>query len=683
MALAIPSSQATQDDIALEVTQTVDRERPVKLMRLRVRNNGSGSRRLRLYGYAEWVLGNNPQRTRPFVLSSHDEENGVLMARNAFSIDYGTRVAAFAASETPGSFSASRREFIGRHGTIRMPQAVAAGAQLSNSADLDGDPCAALAIDLTLAAGEERDVCFYMADTASNEEALSLIADIRKANFDDVLAASRAFWDGFTGRMQISTPDKAMNNMVNAWLPYQALGCRIMARTAFYQASGAFGFRDQLQDTLAFLMNAPELARKQILNAAARQFHEGDVQHWWLPNSGAGVRTHISDDVVWLAYAIDQYCTVTGDRSLLDEELPFVVGAQLMPGMHDAFFKPEVSTDKVSLYEHAALALDLAISRKGGNGLPLILGGDWNDGMNRVGFQGRGESTWLGWFLAGTLTAFIPYAEARGDKERVERWRTHLPELKKALESAGWDGGYYRRGYFDDGSPLGSHENFECQIDSIAQSWNILSGEGDRERGEKGMNAVLDRLVDDEARIIRLFTPPFAKSARDPGYIKAYPPGVRENGGQYTHAATWVVLALAEMNRGDDAWRCFEHLNPVNHALDRASADHYRVEPYVVAADIYGDGALTGRGGWTWYTGSAGWLYRVAIEGILGIRVANGHLYVKPALPSSWDGFAAELDLPHGKYRISVSKPSDSVGYLVTINDQAIARPEEGFAIGH
>ncbi|MGO4437313.1 GH36-type glycosyl hydrolase domain-containing protein [Rhizobium sp. RAF56] len=674
---------STQDDIALEVTQTVDRDRPVKLMRLRVRNNGSGSRRLRLYGYAEWVLGNNPQRTRPFVLSSHDEETGVLMARNAFSIDYGTRVAAFAASETSGSFSASRREFIGRHGTIRMPQAVAAGAQLSNSADLDGDPCAALAIDLTLAAGEERDVCFYMADTASNEEALSLIADIRKANFDDVLAASRAFWDGFTGRMQISTPDKAMNNMVNAWLPYQALGCRIMARTAFYQASGAFGFRDQLQDTLAFLMNAPELARKQILNAAARQFHEGDVQHWWLPNSGAGVRTHISDDVVWLAYAIDQYCTVTGDRSLLDEELPFVVGAQLMPGMHDAFFKPEVSTDKVSLYEHAALALDLAISRKGGNGLPLILGGDWNDGMNRVGFQGRGESTWLGWFLAGTLTAFIPYAEARGDKERVERWRTHLPELKKALESAGWDGGYYRRGYFDDGSPLGSHENFECQIDSIAQSWNILSGEGDRERGEKGMNAVLDRLVDDEARIIRLFTPPFAKSARDPGYIKAYPPGVRENGGQYTHAATWVVLALAEMNRGDDAWRCFEHLNPVNHALDRASADHYRVEPYVVAADIYGDGALTGRGGWTWYTGSAGWLYRVAIEGILGIRVANGHLYVKPALPSSWDGFAAELDLPHGKYRISVSKPSDSVGYLVTINDQAIARPEEGFAIGH
>ncbi len=306
------------------------------------------------------------------------------------------------------------------------------------------------------------------------------------------------------------------------------------------------------------------------------------------------------------------------------------------------------------------MALDLAIKRKGGNGLPLILGGDWNDGMNRVGIQGRGESVWLGWFLAGTLTAFLPYAQARGDKERVERWTKHLPELRKALETAGWDGGHYRRGYFDDGSPLGSNENFECQIDSIAQSWNILSGEGDRERGEMAMNAVLEKLVDDDNRIIRLFTPPFAKSARDPGYIKSYPPGVRENGGQYTHAATWVVMALAEMNRGDDAWHCFELLNPVNHARNRDQADTYRVEPYVIAADVYGEGQLTGRGGWTWYTGSAGWFYRVAIEGILGIRVKNGHLYVKPALPSKWDGFAADLDLPSGKYRISVSKVPDA-----------------------
>jgi cyclic beta-1,2-glucan synthetase len=673
---------STQDDIAMEMTHTVHRERPVKLMRMRIRNDGKEGRKLRLYGYAEWVLGSNPRRTKPFIMSTHDEGTGSLLASNPYSIDYSTRVAFFAASEAATSVSASRREFIGKFGTIQTPQAVAYGSELSNSVEMDGDPCAALAIDLTLAAGEERDICFYMGDTASQDEARTLISDIRGTDFDEVLQAGRSFWEGFTGRLQISTPDSAMNHMVNAWLPYQSLGCRIMARTAFYQASGAFGFRDQLQDTLAFVTHAPDLARKQILNAAQRQFREGDVQHWWLPETGAGVRTHISDDVVWLAYAVNQYCTVTGDRTLLDEELPFVEGAALMPGIHDAFYQPTVSADKVTVYEHAALALDLAIKRKGSNGLPLILGGDWNDGMNRVGFLGRGESTWLGWFLVSTLKDFLPYAEARGDQDRVERWTRHIPELKKALETAGWDGGYYRRGYFDDGSPLGSSESLECRIDSIAQSWSVISGEGDADHSQKAMGAVLDKLVDPDARIIRLFTPPFSKSNKDPGYIKAYPPGVRENGGQYTHAATWVVLALAEMKRGDDALRCFQMLNPVNHALDRASADVYRVEPYVVAADIYGEGQLTGRGGWTWYTGSAGWLYRVAIEGILGIRVRNGHLYVKPALPSTWDGFAAELDLPNGKYRISVSKTPDDTGYAVTINDQAITHPEEGYSIG-
>jgi cyclic beta-1,2-glucan synthetase len=673
---------SVQNDIVLEVTQTVDRHRPVKMTRVRVRNNGATKRRLRLYNYAEWLLGGNPQKTVPFILSSHDAETGTLFATNPYSIDYSGRIAFMGASEVPTSFSASRREFIGRFGTIQAPQAVVSGAALSGSLDLVGDPCAALAFDLTIEGGAERDICFYMGDTDTTEEASALVSDVRKSGYDDLLQANLSFWAGFTGRLQISTPDKAMDNMVNAWLPYQSLGCRIMARTAFYQASGAFGFRDQLQDTLAFLMHAPELARKQILNAASRQFHEGDVQHWWLPGNGAGVRTHISDDVVWLAYAIDQYCSVTGDKALLEEQLAFVEGVALMPGQHDAFYQPTVSADKVTLYEHAALALDLAIKREGSNGLPLILGGDWNDGMNRVGIQGRGESTWLGWFLVSTLTAFIPYAQARGDHDRVENWKKHIPKLKEALETAGWDGGYYRRGYFDDGTPLGSNENFECQIDSIAQSWSVISGEGNSAHSEKAMSAVLERLVDDDAGIIRLFTPPFAKSPKDPGYIKAYPPGVRENGGQYTHAATWVVLALAEMGRGDDAWRCFELLNPINHALDRASSDLYRVEPYVIAADIYGEGPLTGRGGWTWYTGSAGWLYRVAIEGILGIRVKDGHLYVKPALPSKWDGFAANLDLPSGKYRISVSKPSDAVGYVVTINDKAIAHPEEGYPIG-
>ncbi|MGR9170306.1 GH36-type glycosyl hydrolase domain-containing protein [Rhizobium sp. KDH_Rht_773_N] len=680
--LGYSTFSSTQHEIALEVTQTVHRDKPVKLQRLRLRNTGSAGRKLRLYAYVEWVLGNNPQKTAPFILSKRDEEAGALFATNPYSIDYAGRTAFFAASEAVSSFSASRREFIGRSGTIEAPVAVTAAAALSGSTGLDGDPAAILAIDIELGAGEERDVAFFLGDASGEEEARALIADIRKASFDDAVQANRGFWQEFTGRLQISTPDRGMNYLVNSWLPYQSLGCRIMARTAFYQASGAFGFRDQLQDTLAFVLQEPGIARRQIVNAASRQFREGDVQHWWLPGTGAGVRTMISDDVVWLAYAIDHYCSVSGDKSVLDEQLPFLEGPDLLDGQHDSFFKPELSEDTVSVYEHAALALDLAIARKGTNGLPLFLGGDWNDGMNRVGIEGKGKSVWLGWFLAGTLRSFIPYAEDRGDKARAAHWKAHLAELRKALESVAWDGGYYRRGTFDDGTPLGSKESLECQIDSIAQSWSVLSGEGDPERAIKAMDAVLERLVDEDARIVRLFTPPFERSLQDPGYIKAYPPGVRENGGQYTHAAAWVVMALAALKRGDDALRCFQILNPITHCLDKAAVERYRVEPYVVAADVYGHPPYAGRGGWTWYTGSAGWLYRAAVEGILGIRLKGGKLYIRPSLPSNWDGFAAEIERGGSKYRISVSKASNADGYTASINGSEIANPNEGYPVG-
>ncbi|MFN7026857.1 MAG: GH36-type glycosyl hydrolase domain-containing protein, partial [Pseudorhizobium sp.] len=398
------------------------------------------------------------------------------------------------------------------------------------------------------------------------------------------------------------------------------------------------------------------LARRQIINAAGRQFREGDVQHWWLPESGAGVRTRISDDVVWLAHAAQDYIGATGDESLLDEEIAFLDGPLLEPTQHDAFFQPRVSPEVASLYEHAARALDLAIERTGEQGLPLILGGDWNDGMNRVGIGGRGASVWLGWFLAGTLTEFVAYAKRRGDKMRVDRWLAHVDRLKQALEGAGWDGAYYRRGYFDDGSALGSSQNDECRIDSLSQSWSVLSGVGDGDRAQQAMDAVLSELVDEDAEIIRLFTPPFANTAQDPGYIKAYPPGVRENGGQYTHAATWVVMALARLGRGDDAWRCFQLLNPINRSRDAEAAETYRVEPYVVAADVYGAGSLTGRGGWTWYTGSAGWLYRAAVEGLLGIRREGERLLVSPVLPTEWYGFSAELIIDGTTYSIEVEK---------------------------
>ena len=667
--------------IDLDLVQTVDRERPVKYSRLIVTNTGGLPRRLSVYGYVEWVLGNNPTKTAPFVLTGHDENSGTLYATNPYSLDHSGRVAFFAVNRPLSGFTTSRREFIGRGGDIVIPKSVAEGRKLSGVVEHSGDPCAALATDITLEAGEKCELLFVLGDGDDTAAAIALSSEARQAAFDEVLDKVKAFWTEFTGIVQVETPDPALNLMVNTWLPYQSLGCRIIARSAFYQASGAYGFRDQLQDTLAFLLHRPELARKQILNAAARQFPEGDVQHWWLPQNGAGVRTMISDDVVWLAHAVEHYCSATGRKDILDEKLAFINGPALEPGRHDSFFQPDKTVESVALYEHCARALDLAIHRTGENGLPLILGGDWNDGMNRVGEAGRGTSVWLGWFLAGALRGFIPIARERGDAQRAGAWEDHLGRLKQALEAAGWDGDYYRRGYFDDGTPLGSAASIECRIDSIAQSWSSLSGEGDAGRSRQAMDAVLDTLVDDEAGIIRLFTPPLSATPQDPGYIKAYPPGVRENGGQYTHAATWVVMALAAQRRADDAWKCFSLLNPVNHAVDRDQADHYRVEPYVVAADVYGEGALTGRGGWTWYTGSAGWLYRSALEGILGIRRRGDRLIVDPVLPSEWNGFKVNLDLPEGRFAVVVTREAADGSMTVVVNDTVIADLQEGYSL--
>jgi cyclic beta-1,2-glucan synthetase len=531
------------------------------------------------------------------------------------------------------------------------------GAALSGTVEAGRDPCSALARDIEVAPGSETSLLILLGDAGSAAEASALVEKHRARNFNERLAEARQDWDGFLGTLEVETPDPAFNALVNRWLPYQALACRIRARSAFYQASGAFGFRDQLQDTMAFLLHDPSLAREQILNAASRQFPEGDVQHWWLPRTGAGVRTIISDDVVWLAYATAHYIAVTGDEAILKEEPHFIEGQPLKPAEHDAFYTPDVSKNRASLYEHCALALDLAVKRTGASGLPLMLGGDWNDGMSSVGDEGKGESVWLGWFLLKTLTDFIPFAKAREDKARAEAWRKRAKNLKKALEAAGWDGEWYRRGSYDDGTPLGSRSSDECQIDAIAQAWSVLSGQGGPERALTAMQSGIKMLVDDELKIVKLFTPPFDKNTKhDPGYIKSYPPGVRENGGQYTHGAIWFVIALAELGLADEAWRCFRMINPVNHALDKEAADRYRVEPYVVAADVYSVGPLAGRGGWTWYTGSAGWLYRASVEAILGIRKNGKTITVKPALPPEWNGFAATLRLGGGTYRIVVER---------------------------
>lgn len=656
---------ARHGDFDTELTHVVDPVDPIRVSRLTIRNTGSKAARLRVYGYAEWVLGNSRQRTAPNIVCWQDRESGSMLARNPFSLDYGERCAFLGSPTRPQSVSVDRADFLGHGGSVLQPQAVLAGKPLSNKVEAGTDPCAAIANDMVIEPGASATLIYLMGDAANPDEARELFQRHGAADFDARLKAIAEEWQGFLGTLQVKTPDPALDAMVNAWLPYQALACRVRARSAFYQASGAYGFRDQLQDTLALMLHDPKLAETQLLNAAGRQFAEGDVQHWWLPRSGAGVRTTISDDVVWLAYAANAYVTTTGDSAILDRPVPFIKGEALKEGEHDAFFKPETSEEVVPLYEHCARALDLAIERTGEDGLPLILGGDWNDGMNGVGKEGRGQSVWLGWFLARALEDFGAIATQRGDKARASRWKTHRGKLVKALNTSAWDGEWYRRGTYDDGSPLGSHLSDECQIDSIAQSWSVLSGAGDKAKAAQAMDSMEQRLVDADRDIVRLFTPAFYATPKEPGYIKAYPPGVRENGGQYTHAATWAVIAMAELGRADDAYRLMRMLLPVNHALNADAAEQYRVEPYVVAADVYGspDGKA-GRGGWTWYTGSAGWLYRAAVEGIFGIRKEGNRITVNPALPSDWDGFEAELVVDGCKYRITVQRGEKSEIFL-------------------
>ncbi|MCO4317017.1 protein ndvB [Phyllobacterium sp. 21LDTY02-6] len=666
--------------IGLELIHTVDPEHPVRLSRLKITNHGNAGRKLRAYGFIEWMLGSARSKTAPFIVPSYDAGKGVLFARNPYGIERRDQIAFFACSDKPASVTADRAEFFGNLGTVERPAAVLEAKALSNSVEAGGDPCSALAVDLTLAAGETKEVVFYTGDATSMEEAVQIVTDHAAKPFEETLAASKHVWSDFLGGLQVETPDEAFNVLVNRWLPYQSLACRIWARSAFYQASGAFGCRDQLQDSLSMLILDPTLARKQILNVSARQFTEGDLQHWWLPTTGAGVRTRISDDVVWLGYAIAHYTDVTGDFTILDETVPFIEGRALEEGEHDAFYQPTISEEVVSVYEHAARALDLAVERTGQHGLPLMLTGDWNDGMNRVGEEGKGESIWLGWFLISTLRDVIPIAERRNDSERAKRWSAHIERLKEALEKNGWDGEWYRRGYFDDGAPLGSKQSDECKIDSIAQSWSVISGFGDPERSRQAMQSVSTHLVDDEAKLIRLFTPPFNKTHHDPGYIKGYPVGVRENGGQYTHAATWAVLAMAKLGNADEAYRWFSMLNPVNHSLDAEQAESYRVEPYVVAADVYSVDPMRGRGGWTWYTGSAGWLYRVATEGILGISRSGDRLFVKPALPSAWEGFSFTLRHGGASYAIVV-KATAKGGVTITVNGKKLAKPEDGILL--
>jgi cyclic beta-1,2-glucan synthetase len=642
--------------VTLELLQFVPLADPVKISRLTIVNREDRPRRLTVTAYAEWVLGNSRGASAPHVVTELDAATGAMLARNAWNEELAGQVAFADLGGRQTAWTGDRSEFLGRNGAPDRPAALEPDRRLSGRVGAALDPCCALQAAVDLPPRGRVEILFLLGQGAGAEAARDLVRRYRTADLDAALAEVKRSWDDVAGALQVKTPDRSMDLLLNTWLIYQTLSCRIWARSAFYQAGGAYGFRDQLQDVMALTAARRDIAREHILRCAGRQFVEGDVQHWWHPPSGRGVRTHISDDLLWLPYVALHYVEVTGERELLDEEVPFIEGPPVPAGSDDAYYVPAESRQRGTLFEHCARALDLRLA-VGVHGLPLIGTGDWNDGMNRVGREGKGESVWLGWFLHSLLWEFARIADERGEGERAARWRGHVAALKTALEEHGWDGDWYRRGYFDDGTPLGSATNAECRIDSIAQSWAVLSGAADKQRAARAMAAVQEYLVRPGDGLVLLFTPPFDRGALDPGYIKGYLPGVRENGGQYTHAAIWCVLAFAALGEGDKAGWLFSVLNPINHASTRAGIQRYKVEPYVAAADIYAEANHIGRGGWTWYSGSAGWMYRAGVQWILGIRLRGTTLSIDPAIPRAWPAYEITFRYHSARYTVNVENP--------------------------
>jgi cellobiose phosphorylase len=641
---------------------------PVKVYRLRLRNDSGRQRRLTVTYFAEWVLGSIREDQQMHIQTSRDEASGALLASQYWTGSYTGQVAFAAAIPRAASYSGDRTQFLGRNGSATKPAAMER-SRLDNRAGAGLDPVAALQLPVTMQPGQQVEVVFFLGQEQNVDAVRALLSRYQTAEqIDGALSSTCRWWDARLGALQVHTPLLSIDFMLNRWLLYQTLSCRFWGRTALYQSSGAFGFRDQLQDSMALLYSAPELTRAHILTAAGRQFVEGDVQHWWHSETGMGVRTRCSDDMVWLPMVVACYVEITGDAAILDEEIPFLEGMPLKDGELERVFIPDRSALTAPVWEHCRRALDHAW-RLGSHGLPLFGSGDWCDGMNRVGSEGRGESVWLGWFLCAVLHSFSGVMEKHdGGPPLAATWRERAAAMASAVERSCWDGEWYLRGFFDNGAPLGAHANQEARIDSLAQSWAVLAGVGEPGRARRAMESAESHLVKETDRLVLLLAPPFDRSEPHPGYIMGYPPGVRENGGQYTHGSLWLASAWAHLGEGGAAVRLLMLMNPIEYARDPNMVDRYRGEPYVVAADVTSAEGRAGQCGWTWYTGSAGWMYRVWIEDVLGFRLRGDRFTVVPAIPQAWEGFEITYRHRSSVYEIAVRRRDSNEALAIELD---------------